>query len=102
MTGSLALPRKAVLASWRPLLTAFALLGVMEIAKHANLLPVFVPSPTQVVMDFWRPPRLVTENLAPTAWKSSLGFAIAAVVATIVRSLAASTPPSSPPLTHAP
>jgi ABC-type nitrate/sulfonate/bicarbonate transport system permease component len=90
VTDSLALPQKVLLAAWRPLLTAFVLLGAMEAAKHANLLPVFVPSPTQVVMEFWRTPRLVSENLAPTAWKASLGYVIAAGIAMIAGSIAVS------------
>jgi len=90
MTGSLALPQKALLATWRPLLTALFLLSAMEAAKYANLLPVFVPSPSQVVMEIWRTPRLVTENLAPTAWKASLGYVIAAATALIAGSVAVS------------
>jgi len=34
--------KPALRASWRPLLTAAALIGMAEAAKHAGLLPVFV------------------------------------------------------------
>jgi NitT/TauT family transport system permease protein len=66
------------------------LIGIAEAAKQANLLPVFVPAPSQVVMEAWKVPRLVTENLAPTAWKALMGYSIAAVIAMTAGSIAVS------------
>jgi ABC-type nitrate/sulfonate/bicarbonate transport system permease component len=83
-------PQTALRATWRPLLTAAVLIGLAEAAKHAGLLPVFVPSPSQVVMEIFNAPRLVTENLAPTAWKAALGYSIAAVIAMVAAAIAVS------------
>ena len=90
MTAALAASQKIARASWRPLLTGAVLIGLAEAAKHANLLPVFVPSPSEVVMEIWNSPRLITENLAPTAWKSTMGYFIAAAIAMTAGSLAVS------------
>jgi NitT/TauT family transport system permease protein len=90
MAAALALPARTLRATWRPLLTGIVLIGIAEAAKHAHLLPVFVPAPSQVVMEVWNTPRLVTGNLAPTAWKATVGYLIAAAVATIAASLAIS------------
>jgi NitT/TauT family transport system permease protein len=72
---------RTISATWRPLLTSVILLGLAETMKHAGLLPVFVPAPSQVVVEIVRSPRLVTGNLGPTAWKATLGFFIAAGIA---------------------
>ena len=90
MAQVLAGSRNVLLASWRPLLTGAVLIGIAEAAKQANLLPVFVPAPSQVVMEAWKVPRLVTENLAPTAWKAAIGYSIAAVIAMTAGSIAVS------------
>ena len=76
--------------AWRPLVAAAVLIGAAEAAKHAHLLPVFVPAPSQVLLEIWNTPRLVTANVAPTAWKAGLGYAIAAVVSIAAASLAVS------------
>ena len=87
---ALAASHNVMRASWRPLLTAVVLIGLAEAAKRANLLPVFVPSPSEVVMEIWNAPRLVTENLAPTAWKATMGYFIAAAIAMAAGSIAVS------------
>jgi ABC-type nitrate/sulfonate/bicarbonate transport system permease component len=77
-------------STWRPLLTAVVLLALAEAAKRASLLPVFVPAPSEVFMEVWNIPRLVTENLGPTAWKAFVGYCIAAAVAIAAGSIAVS------------
>jgi NitT/TauT family transport system permease protein len=90
MTPALAASHRMLLAGWRPLLTGVVLIGLAEAAKHTNLLPVFVPSPSEVVMEIWNSPRLLTENLAPTAWKAAMGYFIAAAIAMTAGSIAVS------------
>ncbi len=90
MASALAASQKLMLAGWRPLLTGVVLIGLAEASKHANLLPVFVPSPSEVVMEIWNSPRLLTENLAPTAWKAAVGYFIAAAIAMTAGSIAVS------------
>ena len=77
-------------ASWRPLATGVILLAVMEAAKRANVLPIFVPAPSAVLLEIWNSPRLVVANLAPTAWKAAAGYGIAATVAIAAASIAVS------------
>jgi ABC-type nitrate/sulfonate/bicarbonate transport system permease component len=43
-----------------------------------------------VVWEIWKTPRLVTANLAPTAWKAAAGYGIAATVAIAAASIAVS------------
>jgi ABC-type nitrate/sulfonate/bicarbonate transport system permease component len=97
MAAAAALSRRTAAAAWRPLLTIAVLLGLLEAMKHASLLPVFVPAPSQVIAEIIQSPRLVTGNLGPTAWKATLGYFIAmgiavtaGAVAVLVRSLHAS------------
>ena len=85
-----ALSLSTLQASWRPLATAVILLAVMEAAKRANVLPIFVPAPSAVLLEIWNSPRLVVSNLAPTAWKAASGYFIAAVVAITAASFAVS------------
>jgi ABC-type nitrate/sulfonate/bicarbonate transport system permease component len=77
-------------ALWRPVATAGMLVGAAEAAKQVGLLPVFVPAPSEVLLEAWKTPRLVTANLLPTAWKAGLGFSVAAVVSMAVAALAVS------------
>jgi NitT/TauT family transport system permease protein len=77
-------------STWRPLLTAVVLIGLAEAAKRGHLLPVFVPAPSEVFMEVWNIPRLVTDNLGPTAWKAFVGYCIAAAVAIAAGSVAVS------------
>jgi len=90
MASAPALPRKVFGTAWRPLLTGTALIALAEGAKHAHLLPVFVPAPSEVVLEIWNAPRLVTDNLAPTAWKAALGYSIAAAIAMMAGAIAVS------------
>lgn len=77
-------------ASWRPVVTLVVLVALMELAKRAHLLPVFVPAPSDVVWEVWKAPRIVTDNLVPTAWKAAAGYGIAACVAIMAASIAVS------------
>ena len=91
MTSVLSHTCKTLEASWRPVVTCIALLGMMEAAKHANLIPVFIPAPSEVGLEIWNEPRLVSANLGPTAWKASLGyFFIAVAIAVAAGSIAVS------------
>ena len=85
-TPSLAIFR----ASWKPLATGIILIALLEAAKRFHLLPIFVPAPSEVVWEIWKMPRLVTANLAPTAWKAAAGYGIAATVAIAAASIAVS------------
>lgn len=80
--------RRAAAASWRPLLTVAVLLGGAEAAQRAGLLPVFIPSPGQVIAEAIRDPRLVTENVGQTALRAAIGYAISATIAITAASLA--------------
>ena len=90
MASVLSTLHKALRATWRPFATAIVLMGIIEAAKRAHLLPVFVPAPSEVLLEIWNGPRLVTANLAPTAWKAASGYFIAAIIATAAGSLAVS------------
>jgi NitT/TauT family transport system permease protein len=83
-------PRKIWQATWRPMAVAVVLLGAVEAAKRAGLLPVFVPAPSEVALVIWKTPRLVTASLGPTAWKAACGYVIAATIATIAGAIAVS------------
>jgi NitT/TauT family transport system permease protein len=83
-------PRKVWRAIWRPLLTTIVLLGAVELAKRAHLLPVYVPAPSEVALVIWKTPRLVTLSLVPTAWKAACGYLIAATLATLAGAIAVS------------
>lgn len=85
-----ALPFKVLQASWRPVATIVVLVALMEMAKRTHLLPVFVPAPSDVLWEVWKAPRIVTDNLLPTAWKAAAGYGIAACVAIVAASVAVS------------
>jgi NitT/TauT family transport system permease protein len=85
-----ALPVRILHASWRPAATIVVLIALMEIAKRGHLLPVFVPAPSDVLWEIWKAPRIVTDNLVPTAWKAAAGYGIAACVAIVAASVAVS------------
>lgn len=70
-----------------PFLTLAALLLVAEIAKAASLLPVFVPSPSEVATIAWQNPALVIGNVLPTLAKASSGYAIAALITVTIGSI---------------
>jgi len=84
-------PTLAILqASWRPVATGIIIIALLEAAKRVHLLPIFIPAPSEVVWEIWKTPRLVTANLAPTAWKAAAGYCIAATVAITAASIAVS------------
>jgi ABC-type nitrate/sulfonate/bicarbonate transport system permease component len=77
-------------ASWRPAATGIVLVALLEVAKRIHLLPIFVPAPSEVMWEIWKTPRLVTDNLVPTAWKAAAGYGIAASIAIVAASIAVS------------
>ncbi|RAI45430.1 ABC transporter permease [Rhodoplanes roseus] len=79
---------RTLAASWRPLVTATVLLVAAEAAQRAGLLPVFVPSPSQVIAEAVQDPRLIYENVGQTAWRAAVGYSIAAGIAIGAASLA--------------
>lgn len=79
---------QSVVGAWRPLLASAVLLGLLEAMKYVNLLPVFVPAPSQVLNEIVQSPRLVTANLAPTASKAIIGYFIAAGIAVVAGAIA--------------
>jgi NitT/TauT family transport system permease protein len=88
MTAPSVIARKAWATSWRPLATMLVLLAAAELAQRAGMLPVFVPSPSQVIGEAARNPRLVYENIGQTAWRAAVGYSIAAAVAITAGSIA--------------
>src|ERR1700736_5880957 len=93
MTAPSVIARKAWAASWRPLATMLVLLAAAELAQRAGMLPVFVPSPSQVIGEAARNPRLVYENIGQTAWRAAVGYSIAAAVAITAGGVCAMFPP---------
>jgi ABC-type nitrate/sulfonate/bicarbonate transport system permease component len=71
-----------------PLTTLAMMLAVAELAKHAGLLPVFVPAPSEVGAVVRDNPALVYANIGATLYKAAAGYAAAAVVAIAVASIA--------------
>jgi ABC-type nitrate/sulfonate/bicarbonate transport system permease component len=81
MAAASVLSHRTLVTLWRPLLTGIVLLTVVEAMQRGGLLPVFVPSPSQVFDEIVKSPRIVTANLGPTAWKATLGYFIALAIA---------------------
>ncbi|MEH2470931.1 NitT/TauT family transport system permease protein [Nitrobacteraceae bacterium AZCC 2161] len=77
-------------ASWRPAATGIVLVALLEVAKRIHLLPIFVPAPSEVMWEIWKTPRLVTDNLVPTAWKAAAGYGLSASIAIVAASIAVS------------
>lgn len=90
MTSASAMKPRAFGAVWRPLLTSLVLLALLEAMKRGQLLPVFVPAPSQVLDEILRSPRLVTANVAPTAWTAMIGYFAAAGIAVSAGAIAVS------------
>ncbi|HWK96393.1 MAG TPA: ABC transporter permease subunit [Pseudolabrys sp.] len=88
MAVSLRSIERGLATTWRPLLTAAVLLALLEVLKQANMLPVFLPAPSQVLNEIVKSPRLVTDSLPPTAYKALSGFVIASAIAMIAGAIA--------------
>jgi len=88
MAPAISTTRNLLAAVWRPLATASALIAAAELAHRAGMLPIFVPSPAQVVAEIVNSPRLVYENIGQTAWRAAVGYGIAAGIAMISASIA--------------
>ena len=63
-----------------PLATTAILLAAAEALGRAGLLPVFVPTPSQVVDVVVRDPAIVTRNLGPTIETATEGYLVAAAI----------------------
>ena len=63
-------------AAATPLVATIVVLALIEAAARAGMTPVFVPSPSAVLDEALRAPRLVTGNLTPTALHATLGFLV--------------------------
>lgn len=71
-----------------PLATAVVLIGTAEALKRAGLMPMYVPAPSHIVTAVMAKPSLLTENLGPTVWRASAGYAISAFCTLVAASLA--------------
>ena len=74
------LARRMWSSTGMPLAAIIVLLGLAESAKYFGVLPVFVPSPSQVAAEVVDDPALLG-NVASTAYKAASGYGIAATVA---------------------
>ena len=88
MATAISTTRNLLAAVWRPLATVSALIAAAELAHRAGALPIFVPSPAQVVAEIVNSPRLVYENIGQTAWRAAAGYGIAAAIAVVAASIA--------------
>jgi ABC-type nitrate/sulfonate/bicarbonate transport system permease component len=75
---------------WKPVAICLALIALLELAKRGQMLPVFVPAPSDVFWEVWKNPKLLSSNLPPTAWKAATGYGIAACIAIVSASIAVS------------
>lgn len=64
-----------------PAVSLVVAVGAMELMGRNGLLPVFVPSPSAVLMLVWEKPALLLDNLWPTALTALTGYAVAAAIA---------------------
>ncbi|MDQ8023577.1 MAG: ABC transporter permease [Moraxellaceae bacterium] len=71
-----------------PLGLAAAVLGMLELAAGAGLLPISVPAPSAVAQAFVRDHAMLWPHLAPTLQAIAGGFALALAVATVLAVLA--------------
>ena len=71
-----------------PLATMAILVGLAEVLKSAGVMPMYVPAPSQLVAAVAKTPSLLTENLGPTVWRASAGYAISAFCTLVAASLA--------------
>lgn len=71
--------RQLLLTAGLPVATVLGLLIFLEGAKYLGLLPVFVPSPSQIGNEIVTNPALLT-NVGITAYKAAFGYFIAAAI----------------------
>ena len=71
-----------------PILSMLVILGVIELMSRYGLLPVFVPSPSAVLGLVWHQPRLLLDNLWPTALTALAGYVVAMIIALSAAALA--------------
>src|SRR5262245_6179274 len=74
------LARRMWSSTGMPLAAIIVLLGLAESAKYFGVLPVFVPSPSQVAAEVVDNPAHLG-NVASTAYKAASGYGIGATVA---------------------
>jgi NitT/TauT family transport system permease protein len=71
-----------------PVLSLVVAVGAIELMGRNGLLPVFVPSPSAVLMLVWEKPKLLLDNLWPTALTALTGYAVAAAIALTAAAIA--------------
>jgi ABC-type nitrate/sulfonate/bicarbonate transport system permease component len=64
-----------------PAVSVIIVVGGIELLARAGLLPVFVPSPSAVLMLVYSRPRLLYGNLWPTTVTALMGYGVASVIA---------------------
>ena len=88
--ASHAFASRFVAASWSRWRPAIVLIALLEAAKRVHLLPVFVPAPSEVVMEIWKIAAAGHRQSRPDGVESAAGYAIAAAVAITAASIAVS------------
>jgi NitT/TauT family transport system permease protein len=73
-------------------LPTLAVLLLLEMAKRAGWLPVFVPAPSEVMVKAWTSPALLLGSLLPTTQTAATGYAIAAAVTIAAAAIGAGLP----------
>lgn len=81
-----------------PVLSAVAVVLILEWLKRAGLLPVFIPGPFQIARAAWQNPGLVSGNLFPTLRTAATGYVIAAVVTLAAAAIGISIKPLRSPI----
>lgn len=71
-----------------PFVSAVTAIAIFELMGRTGLLPVFVPSPSAIFVLVWHNPRLLLDNLWPTAMTALIGYATAAAIAISAASIA--------------
>ena len=75
--------------AWRPLAALLIVAVAWEASQRLGLLPVYIPSPSQIFLNAVAKPALVYANIGPTLGRAAAGFAIAALVTLAAASIAA-------------
>jgi len=75
---------------WRPLVTVIVCVVAVELLRKTGLLPVYIATPSELVTAVMAKPSLVTQNLGPTIWRATAGYAIAALCTLAAASIAVS------------
>lgn len=71
-----------------PIASVAIVVGAFELMGRSGLLPVFVPSPSAVLMLVWDKPRLLLDNLWPTTLTALTGYGVALIIALAAAAIA--------------